>query len=76
MDSGKNLPCRKSERQLKFRVIDKGVKENTICSMCGKKEPNQEGVDQEFDGKNDGQKRKIWFHQICLVKVSIRRVFL
>ena len=32
MDSGKNLPCRKSERQLKFRVLDRGVK-NTICSM-------------------------------------------
>ena len=31
MDSGKNLPCRKSERQLKFRVLDRGVKENTIC---------------------------------------------
>ena len=32
MDSGKNLPCRKSERQLKFRVVDRGVK-STICSM-------------------------------------------
>ena len=32
IDSGKNLPCRKSERQLKFRVLDRGVK-NTICSM-------------------------------------------
>ena len=37
MDSGKNLPCRKSERQPKFRVLDRGVKENTICSMCGTK---------------------------------------
>ena len=32
MDSAKNLPCMKSERQLKFRVLDRGVK-NTICSM-------------------------------------------
>ena len=39
IDSGKNLPCRKSEGQLKFRVLDRSVKENTICSMCGKKEP-------------------------------------
>ena len=30
MNSGKNLPCRKSERQLKFRVLDRDVKENTI----------------------------------------------
>ena len=30
MDSGKNLPCRKSEGQLKFKVLDRGVKENTI----------------------------------------------
>ena len=50
MDSGKNLPCRKSERQLKFRVIDRGVEENTICSMRGKKEPHQEGDEEEFDG--------------------------
>ena len=28
----KNFPCRKSERQLKFRVLDRGV-ENTICYM-------------------------------------------
>ena len=53
MDSGKNLPCRKSDRQLKFRVLDRGVKENTICSMCGKKEPDQKGDDGEFDGKGD-----------------------
>ena len=53
MESGKNLPCRKSERQLKFRVLDRGVKENTICFMCGKKEPDQEGDDEEFDGKGD-----------------------
>ena len=56
MDSGKDLPCRisrKSERQLKFRVLDRGVKENTICSMCGKKEPDQEGDDEEFDVKRD-----------------------
>ena len=53
MDSGKNLPFRKSERQLKFRVLDRGVKENTLCSMCGKKEPDQEGDDEEFDGKSD-----------------------
>ena len=72
--------CRKSERKLKFRVLDRDVKENTICSMCGmcgKKEPDQEGVDQEFDGKSDliidCQKCKRWFHQICLVKVGIRR---
>ena len=52
MDSGKNLPCRESERHLKFRVLDRGVKENTICSMCGKKESDQEG-DDEFDGKSD-----------------------
>ena len=53
MDSGKNLLCRRSERQLKFRVPDRGVKENTICSMCGKKESDQEGDDEEFDGEND-----------------------
>ena len=53
MDSGKNLPFRKSERQLKFRVLDRSVKENTVCSMCGKKEPNQESDDEEFDGKSD-----------------------
>ena len=80
MDSGKNLPFRKSERQLKFRVLDRGVKENTLCSMCGKKEPDQEGDDEEFDGKSDStidwwdyQKCKRWFHQICLVKIGIRR---
>ena len=79
--SGKNLPRRKSERQLKFRVLDRGVKENIICSMCGKKAPDQEGDDEEFDGKSDliidwwdCQKCKRWFHQICLVKVGIRRV--
>ena len=32
-------------------MLDGGVKENTICSMCGKKEPDQEGDDEEFDGK-------------------------
>ena len=53
MDSGKNLPSRKSDRQLKFRVLDGGVKQNTICSMCGKKEPDQEGDDEEFDGMGD-----------------------
>ena len=53
IDPGKNLPYRKSERQLKFRVLDRGVKENTICSVCGKKEPDQEGDDEEFDGKID-----------------------
>ena len=55
MDPRNNLPCRKSERQLKFRVlvVDRGVKENTICFMCGKKEPDQEGDDEEFDGKSD-----------------------
>ena len=53
MDSGKNLLCRKSEGHLTFRVLDRGVKENTICSMCGKKEPDQEGDDEEFDGKSD-----------------------
>ena len=80
MNSGKNLPRRKSERQLKFGVLDRDVKENTISSMCGKK-PNQEGDDEEFDGKSDliidqwdCQKCKRWFHQICLVKVGIRRV--
>ena len=70
MDSRKNLPYRKSERQLKFRVLDSGVKENTICSMCGKKEPDEEGDDEEFDGKNeaggtaknarDGSTRTAW----------------
>ena len=45
MDSGKNLPCRKSKGQLKFRVPDRGVKENTICSMCGKKESDEDGGD-------------------------------
>ena len=50
MDSGKNLQCSKSERQLNFRVLDRGVKENTICSMCGKKETDQEGDDDaKFD---------------------------
>ena len=53
MDSGKRLPCRNSERQLKFKVLDRGVKENTMTSMCGKKEPDQEGDDEEFDGKSD-----------------------
>ena len=48
MDSGKNLPCRKSEGQLKFKMLDGGVKENRICSMCGKKEPDQEGDDEEM----------------------------
>ena len=59
MDSGKNLPCKKSERQLKVRVLDKDVKENTICFMCGKKEPYQEDDDEEVDGENakDGSAR-------------------
>ena len=81
MGSGKNLPCRKSEGQLKFGVLDRGVKENTICSMRGKKDPDQEGDDEEFDGKSgliidwwDCQKCYRWFHQICLVKVGIKRV--
>ena len=81
MDSGKNLPCMKSERQLKFRVLNGGVKENTIFSMCGKKEQDQQGDDEEFDGKSDliidwwdCQEYKGWFHQIYLVKVGIRRV--
>ena len=71
MDSGKSLPCRKSEMLLKFRVPDRGVKEYTICSMCGKKEPDREGDDEEFDGKSDlmidwwdCQKCERWFHQI------------
>ena len=34
-------------------MLDRGVKEKTICSMCGKKEPDQEGDDEEFDGKSD-----------------------
>ena len=63
MDSVKNLPCRKSDRQLKFRVLDSGVKENTICSMYGKKEPDQEGDDLER-----------WFHESCLANVDIRGV--
>ena len=54
MDSVKNLPCRKLEGQLKFKVPDRGVKENTTCSMCGKKEPDdQECDDEEFDGNCD-----------------------
>ena len=53
MDSGKNLPRGKSKRQLKFRVLDRGVKQSTICSMYGKKEPDEEGDDEEFDGEND-----------------------
>ena len=53
MDSRKNLPCRKSDRQLKFRVLDRGAKENTIRFMCGKKEPDQEGDNERFDGKGD-----------------------
>ena len=36
MDSGKNLPCRKSDRQLKFRVLDRGIKENTILCVVRK----------------------------------------
>ena len=40
MDSGKNLPCRKSERQLKFRVLDRGVN-NTMFHVLCKKEPDQ-----------------------------------
>ena len=81
VDSGKNLPCRKSDRQLTFRVLDRGVKENTIFSMCGKKEPDQVGDDEEFDGKSDliidwfdYQKCKRWFHQIRSIKVGIIRV--
>ena len=31
---------------------DRGVKENTICSMCVKKEPDQEGDDKGLDGKS------------------------
>ena len=49
--------------------------------MCGKKEPDQEGDDEEFDGKSDliidwwdCQKCKRWFHQIYLVEVGIKRV--
>ena len=30
MHSEKNLPFRKSERQLKFRVLNRGVKKNTM----------------------------------------------
>ena len=81
INSGKNLPCRKSKRQLKFTALDWGVKENIPCSMCGKKQSDQQGDDKECNGKNDliidwwdCQKCKRWFHQICLVKVSIRRV--
>ena len=33
-------------------MLDRGVKENTICFMCRKKEPDQEG-DDEFDGKTN-----------------------
>ena len=53
-------------------MLDRGVKENIICSMCGKKEPNQKGDDEEFDGKTDldwwdsqnardGSTRSAWF---------------
>ena len=45
MDLRKNLPFRKSERELKFTVLDKGVKRNTICPMCGTKEPDQDECD-------------------------------
>ena len=62
------MPCRKSERQLKFRVLDRDVKENTIYSTCGKKEPDKVGDDEELDGKSDliidwwdCQKYKRWF---------------
>ena len=41
MDSGKNLPCRKSERQLKFRVLDRGVKKHNMFYVLCKKEPDQ-----------------------------------
>ena len=34
-------------------MLDRAVKENTICSVCGKKEPDQEGDHKEFDGEND-----------------------
>ena len=53
MNAVKNLPSRKSKRQLKFRVLNRGVKVNIIGSMCGKKEPDQESDDEEFDGKSD-----------------------
>ena len=62
-------------------MLDRGVKESTICSVCGKKGPDQEADDEEFNGKSDFiidwcdcQKCKRWFHQICFVKVGIRRV--
>ena len=45
--------------------------------MCGKKEPDQEGDDEEFKGIInwwDSQKCKRSLDQICLVKVGIRRV--
>ena len=41
MDSGTNLPCRKSERQLKFRVLDRGVKKHNMFYVLCKKEPDQ-----------------------------------
>ena len=33
IDSGKNLPCRKLERQLKFRVLDRGSKKTQFV-LC------------------------------------------
>ena len=36
-----------------FRVLDTSVKENAMCSMCGKKEPDQEADVEEFNGKSD-----------------------
>ena len=37
--------------KVKVLYIYKGVKENTVCFMCGKKDPDQEGDNEEFDGK-------------------------
>ena len=69
-------------KTIKVKVLYKGVKENTICSRCGKKEPDQEDDDEEFDGKSDliidwwdcQNARDGSIRSICLVKVGIGRV--
>ena len=52
MNSGKNLLCRKSERQLKFRVLDRGVKKHNMFYVLCKKARSRDD-DEEFDGDNN-----------------------